>query len=224
MKRLTIFGIVTCILLLIVPASVIGGPAGPPGGLDVKIIDQPVEVTGTVDANITGDVNATIPGDVNVKGNVEITNTDPIPITDVGVSTCGRTHIRECSSGTFGDETPTITIREHGDHPGEVLVIETVSFRAIVPSTGSVFDPYIGVFVSDSGPAVQSFVLSLPTVVDTFPSIGVTTYTCTVPVKLVMRDNESVTLTFTGVMSELDNGSYRVCLHGYYTDATCPQP
>jgi hypothetical protein len=43
MKRLTIFGIVACVGLLFAPAAVIG--AGPPGGLDVNVVNTPLPVT-----------------------------------------------------------------------------------------------------------------------------------------------------------------------------------
>lgn len=49
MKRLTILGIIACVGLLLVPASVIGAPAGPPEGLNVNVVNQP-----TVDARQSG--------------------------------------------------------------------------------------------------------------------------------------------------------------------------
>ena len=64
MKRLAILGIIACVGLLVGSAAVIGGPAGPPGGLDVNVLNDPlaVEVTNAVP------VEATIvaPADVNV--------------------------------------------------------------------------------------------------------------------------------------------------------------
>ena len=75
MKRLTILGIIACIGLLFAPAAVLG--AGPPGGLDVKIVDPlPLPVTGDVNATVTGDVNV-----VNEPG-VTVENTTPIPVKD----------------------------------------------------------------------------------------------------------------------------------------------
>ncbi len=71
MKRLTILGIIACVGLLFAPAAVIG--AGPPGGVDVKVTNTPLPVT--------GDLNATVTGSVNVQNtpNVFVTN-DAVPV------------------------------------------------------------------------------------------------------------------------------------------------
>ena len=46
MKRLVILGIIACVGLLFGSAPVIGGPAGPPGGLDVNVVNPiPLPVT-----------------------------------------------------------------------------------------------------------------------------------------------------------------------------------
>lgn len=87
MKRLTILGVVAFVGLIVVPATVIGDPAGPPGGLDVQIVNplplpvtgdvnivnpHPLPVTGNVNATVTGDVNATVTGEVNVTNLPEV--------------------------------------------------------------------------------------------------------------------------------------------------------
>ena len=60
MKKLTILGIVVFVGLLFAPAAVIGDPAGPPGGLDVTVLnEQPIPVTGDIGATVTGDVTVT---------------------------------------------------------------------------------------------------------------------------------------------------------------------
>jgi len=41
MKRLTILGIIACLGLLFAPAAVLGGPSGPPNGLDVNVVNEP---------------------------------------------------------------------------------------------------------------------------------------------------------------------------------------
>jgi len=49
MKRLVILGIIACVGLLAGSTALIGGPAGPPGGLKVKVVNPlPLPVTGTV--------------------------------------------------------------------------------------------------------------------------------------------------------------------------------
>ena len=87
MERLRILVIIACLALLCAPAAVFGDPAGPPGGLDVKIVNPlPVPVTGDVNATVSGDVNATVSGDVNAvqsgdwKVTVENDESKPVPV------------------------------------------------------------------------------------------------------------------------------------------------
>lgn len=83
MKRLTILGIIACAGFLFAPTAVLGAPVGPPGGLDVKIVNPiPLPVTGEVDAKVTGEVNATVTGDVNVTNtpNVNVVNDEAYPV------------------------------------------------------------------------------------------------------------------------------------------------
>jgi hypothetical protein len=49
MRKLVILGIIACVGLLAGSTALIGGPAGPPGGLKVKVVNPlPLPVTGTV--------------------------------------------------------------------------------------------------------------------------------------------------------------------------------
>ena len=41
MKRLTILAIIACVGLLVGSAAVVGGPGGPPGGMDVSVVNEP---------------------------------------------------------------------------------------------------------------------------------------------------------------------------------------
>lgn len=71
-------GIIVCLGLLVGSAVVIGGPTGPPEGLDVNVISpDPLPVTGEVDATVTGDVNVANTVDVNVVNDA----TNPVPVT-----------------------------------------------------------------------------------------------------------------------------------------------
>jgi len=81
MKRLTILGIIACVGLLFAPAAVLG--AGPPGGLEVKVVDPlPLPVTGDVNATVTGEVDVTNTPDVTVVND----QMSPIPVTVQNVS------------------------------------------------------------------------------------------------------------------------------------------
>jgi hypothetical protein len=92
MKKLTILGIVSCIGLIIMPDAVIYA-AGPPSGLEVKVInEQPIQVTGDIGATVSGDVTVTNDANnpVEVTGDVQVNNQDdepiPVKIVDVGSS------------------------------------------------------------------------------------------------------------------------------------------
>jgi len=84
-KKLAILGIIVCVGLLVGSAAVIGGPAGPPEGLDVNVVNQdPIPVTGDLNATVSGDVNATVTGEVDVTNTPDVTvvNTleNPVPV------------------------------------------------------------------------------------------------------------------------------------------------
>jgi hypothetical protein len=91
MKRLRILGIIACVGLLFAPAAVIGDPAGPPGGLDVNVVNPlPLPVGGDVNVANTPDVNvvnqptvkSTQEGtwDVNCSGEMIINGDESSPI------------------------------------------------------------------------------------------------------------------------------------------------
>jgi len=127
MKKLTILGVVTCVLLMLVPVAVLSAPAGPPDGLDVKIVNPlPVPVTGEVDANVTGDVNATVSGSVNVIKAIE-----PVAIQ------AGSFLNRGCP---FSEEIYTVP-------DGKFLIIEDAS-AAMILYSGDTVVPDGGVSVS----------------------------------------------------------------------------
>ena len=65
MKRARVL-LIVCISTFVLPTMAIGDPAGPPGGLDVRIVNTPVPVAGEVEATVTGEVDATVTGDVSV--------------------------------------------------------------------------------------------------------------------------------------------------------------
>jgi hypothetical protein len=93
MKRLTILWIISCVGLLVLPAAAIGAPAGPPGGLDVAVINTPLPVTGSVEATVTGDVNVTnLPAVQEVTGRVEVTETVEAVVLDGRVCVDSEKH------------------------------------------------------------------------------------------------------------------------------------
>jgi hypothetical protein len=86
--------IIARVELCVGSAAVIGGPAGPPGGLDTRIIAPiPVPVEGDVNATVTGDVNVANDGanPVPVTGTVETTS--PCCYRFVGYSTDTTTYL-----------------------------------------------------------------------------------------------------------------------------------
>lgn len=65
-----ILGIVASLVILIAPITAFSEPAGPPGGLEVKIVDQPVEVMG--DVNVVNDNTNPVPVIVKNEGELVI--------------------------------------------------------------------------------------------------------------------------------------------------------
>jgi uncharacterized membrane protein len=85
MRKLLIVEIIACGGMMFAPAAVISEPAGPPGGIDVNLVNPlPVPVTVEGDASVTGDVNVTNTPDVNVTNtpDVNVVNdaTNPISV------------------------------------------------------------------------------------------------------------------------------------------------
>jgi hypothetical protein len=79
MKRLAILGVVVFLVLLFAPNGAIGGPTGPPEGLDVKIVNP-------LPLPVTGDVNAVQAGEWKV--NINNSSTDPVNVCDVCEDPC----------------------------------------------------------------------------------------------------------------------------------------
>ena len=129
MKRLTISGVLACVVLLFVPTAGIGGPAGPPGGLDVNVVNTPLQITG----DVSGDINIsnTDPIPVDVRNSepiaVDIGNVDPIPVVTESTKRIPFQYFIKTildganNTGIWG------TILVPSD---KLLVIETASFKA----------------------------------------------------------------------------------------------
>ena len=84
MKRLTILGIIVCVGLILAPVEVISGPAGPPGGLDVTVLNPlPLPVTGNVGSSGTPLqlflLGSFVEGSVNLKDSILAPRSYTIP-------------------------------------------------------------------------------------------------------------------------------------------------
>ena len=121
MKRLMILGIIACVALLVGSASVIGGPAGPPGGLDVNVVNP-------VPLPVTGDVNATVTGDVNVGNTPE----DPLYVRDVDHP--ARASVIEGCSFFIDNGEETDVCRFVDVELGKRLVVEFISGVVWIPT------------------------------------------------------------------------------------------
>ena len=74
MKRTLTWGIISCLFLVISPSIAKGGPAGPPEGLDVKIVNPlPVPVEG--DLAVTNDENNPVPVSI-INNTTVVKNSD----------------------------------------------------------------------------------------------------------------------------------------------------
>ena len=121
MKKLTILAIIACVALLFAPAAVIGNPPGPPGGLEVNVVNP-------VPLPVTGDVNATVTGDVNVGNTPE----GPLYVRDVD-HPARASVIDGCTIFIAnGEETDSCSFNEV--ELGKRLVVEFISGLVLAPT------------------------------------------------------------------------------------------
>ena len=241
MKKLTILGIIVCVGLLLVPA--ISGAAGPPGGLDVNIVNPlPVPVTGDVNASVsgdvnitagpeegldvnivnplpvpvTGDVNASVSGDVNVSGGVAVTNTesDPIPVRDVDTYDCTREYATyQGIYNGMGVINVTPVVLEN-----MIFVIETYSFHIYLGAGGEFFDVSLNIVDHDTGSYKGTFYINVPA-----SALPESVYSDTQSSSIKLTEGNVLRLiTNTHYGSEEDQVRTSWTIQGYLTSSTCP--
>ena len=120
MKKLTILGIIAFVGLLLAPAAVIGDPAGPPGGLEVNIVGQPVSVEGNVTATIPE------PLDVNV-----------VNVPTVQLSLAKQPYQEQFSDGYSG-ESSSWRAESAQVPPGNRLTVEFLSLYYVLTESTEV--------------------------------------------------------------------------------------
>ena len=121
MKKLAFFGIISFVGLLLASGSVIADPAGPPGGLDVNIINPlPVPVEGNVTATIPE------PLDVNV-----------VNVPTVQPSVPKQPYQEQFADGYSGDSS---SWRAETDQvpPGKRLTVEFLSIYYVLTESTEV--------------------------------------------------------------------------------------
>ena len=126
-----------CILssaLLFSPAALIGDPAGPPDGLDVKVVNIPLPVTGEIDATVTGEVTVTnFPPVQEIVGEVDATVTNFPEVQEV----TGIVAVEESTNAVFVDgkicpKTIDDFVAIDFDIPEDmVLILEDVTFEVV---------------------------------------------------------------------------------------------
>jgi hypothetical protein len=130
MKKIMFSGTLLVIAVLVSLNLVYGQPAGPPGGLDVKVVNdstEPVPVTGEVTATVSGDVKVTNDeaNAVPVTGLVEISAP---PVTHMGQRAEDHVLLITGSGGSFTCPTGMLSAKRkfpNGDTPsGEFVVPE----------------------------------------------------------------------------------------------------
>lgn len=197
MKRLTILGIIACAGLLVGSASVIGGPAGPPGGLEVNVIN-PVPLPVTVSGDVTG----------TISGEVEVTN-DPLKVE------LDATHPREfinvpAQGAHAGDEIEHVTLYVVPND--KIYVLETISLMLQISEpakprrtdVNQLYIPlnYVSTFTNPLGDDVSEYV------------------GCE-QVRAYFGPGSTVALSF-GVTHSDGWANYEIKLSGYLIDADSP--
>ena len=203
MKKLAILGIIVCVVMLFGPALAISGPpTGPPGGLDVNIVNPlPVPVNGEM--IVTNDSSA------------------PVIVRDEGKEACRREaasfHKWYNLSALNNEIDFDLEIEE-----GEVFVIESISvFLEAEPDTlirnihlakTNPYKPLLFIPAPKQGEKVTAGIKS-------------TCYTGFVAPGIVVGGEIDV-VAFLNMHVEDINDLIRteVTINGYYVSEDCPQP
>lgn len=211
MKKLLISGIIGCLVMLIAPAAVIGAPAGPPGGLDVTIVN-PLPVP------VTGNVNATIQGDVEVIND----EMNPVPVQDLRHDACKPKplFIHEYTQGDPGQRYYRVNLINQVPK-NQVLVIESVSVSVLLKDNilpamvrVSVGAPLQFIYI----PLIESPGLNFIDLNGIYP-----TWTNTINTRIYAAPGHSVSAelwTDNPIQTQF-SGSFDVSISGTYIPADC---
>ncbi len=147
MKRLSIFGIIACVGLLFAPAAVIG--AGPPGGLDVNIVNTPLPVTVQPDGL-----------SVNVSTVYQFAGYAP----RVSIESGGIVGMHGFCQAEFGDLSRMCTSKEFWTSPEAVGPLPLLLSAWIQPSIVGIWQNGTEAFAMDfTGARLRLDSLGLPT-------------------------------------------------------------
>jgi hypothetical protein len=154
MKRLTILGIIACVGLVFAPAAVLADPSGPPGGLDVKVVNQePIPVAGDIAATVTGDVSVVNQPTVNAQQSgtwsmsIDNTTTNPVPVVEersVNPIVRQKSEDDECDSNCRAEvyQVPAGNRRFVIEYVYVNVVVDEWNYEQPIPVTVNIDDKY----------------------------------------------------------------------------------
>ena len=154
MKRLALLTILVFAIVLAGPAMIMSGPPGPvqnrpPDGWNVNINNQPVEVTGDVNATVTGEVNVANTPDVYVVNG----ETSPVPVTGA-VNVIKTIEPVSDAAGAFLNVNCPYSDEVYTVPDGKLLIIEDASGGMVASANPHAIIPDGGVnlklYVTDS--------------------------------------------------------------------------
>ncbi len=214
------FGVLAVVLGFVTSGQVGAQDPGPPGGLDVHVVNTPLPVTGTVGISGTPTVNLGAGNTVGINGTVKVGNSASSPVLVRDVDDAARSAFHASADvgipDTRSEGLATITTVPAGKR----LVIEYVSILAQAP-TGQKLFAQITVFVDSVG---QNHFITL-TPQGAFSSTDV--FTAAQPTRLYADAGTNVTASLfrnatTGVVGNT------VAISGYLVKcgsaAGCPLP
>jgi hypothetical protein len=143
--------IVAGLSLLVAPAVVLGAPAGPPGGLEVKVTNTPLPVVGEITAAIPGGVEVTNSPDVRILND----ESNPVPVTVQNTETGTSTTIQQnlYTAGPGGRTIGGPAEHDFGVGSDQIVIFRVFSGLAVMacytienlgPSTLEVLDGATG--------------------------------------------------------------------------------
>lgn len=116
--------IVAGLSLLFAPAVVLGAPAGPPGGLEVKVTNTPLPVAGEITVEVTNSPDVRILND----------ESNPVPVTVQNTETGTSTTIQQnlYTAGPGGRTIGGPAEHDFGVGPDQIVIFRVFSGLAVM--------------------------------------------------------------------------------------------
>lgn len=151
----------------------------------------------------------------------------PALVSDVSAASCDRLHVHINKDAVFRGHTGNYRVLLTDSKPnGKVFVLEAASLWLYVPIGGKVKEASLSISYN-KGSTTPSLFLMLP-IIEQGKKEYYTYYASTVAARAVLPSERYL---FFRIQTESPKSDwfdgdigYKIAVHGYYTDTTCPQP